>query len=188
MRFFWFKGNDPSGPIVEFRSKVHIFGNKPSPAVAIFALRHAVQQDAEVDVRAKSYVMSHFYVDDGLGSSDSPEEAVQILQETRKALAKFNIRLHKITSSSWDVIKAFPESERADDSHQICFSEVSVQRALGVAWDVKNDCFIIKVSVQDKPFTKRGVLSTINSVFDPLGVAGPVVLGGRLIQRAVIPP
>ncbi len=34
-------------------------------------------------------------------------------------------------------------------------------------------------------YIRRGVLSTINSLFDPLGFAAPVVIQGRLLLRAL---
>ena len=37
--FLWFKGNNLSKPIVEYRMNVHLFGNDPSPAVATYGLR-----------------------------------------------------------------------------------------------------------------------------------------------------
>ena len=43
------------------------------------------------------------------------------------------------------------------------------QRSLGVFWDRKNDSFTFQVTLPDKPFTRRGVLFTVNSVYDPLG-------------------
>ena len=36
-----------------------------------------------------------------------------------------------------------------------------------------------------KPFTRRGVLSVINSVFDPLGIAAPVVIKGKMLLRQI---
>lgn len=37
LRFLWYKDNDPTK---EIRMKVHVFGNAPSPAVAIYGLRN----------------------------------------------------------------------------------------------------------------------------------------------------
>ena len=34
LRFLWYKDNDPTAKIIEYRMKVHIFGNTSSPAVA----------------------------------------------------------------------------------------------------------------------------------------------------------
>lgn len=36
------------------------------------------------------------------------------------------------------------------------------------------------------PFTRRGVLSTINSLFDPIGFASPVVIRGKLLLREML--
>lgn len=41
--FLWFEDNDPSKDVKEFRMKVNVFGNSPSPAVAIYGLHRAAQ-------------------------------------------------------------------------------------------------------------------------------------------------
>ena len=123
-----------------------------------------------------------FYVDDGLSCADSVEDAVRVLKDTVDALSKSNIRLHKICSSSPDVVNAFPESERALSS-SIDLKESSNQSALGLTWDVVRDCIVIRSEVPDRCFTRRGVLATVNAVFDPLGISAPVVLEGKLLLR-----
>ena len=62
-----------------------------------------------------------------------------------------------------------------------------MQRTLGVAWDIKSDSFVMKINLPSREFSKRGILSTINSVFDPIGIASPVCLAGRLFQRSILP-
>jgi hypothetical protein len=47
---------------------------------------------------------------------------------------------------------------------------------LGVQWDLKSDSLTFSVALPERPYTRRGLLSTINSVYDPLGVA--CVAGG----------
>lgn len=44
LRFLWYQDNDPSHGVTEFRMKVHVFGNSPSPAVAMYGLKQAVQE------------------------------------------------------------------------------------------------------------------------------------------------
>lgn len=39
LRFLWHRDNSLNKDIVEYRIKVHLFGNSPSPAVAIYCLR-----------------------------------------------------------------------------------------------------------------------------------------------------
>lgn len=41
LRFLWYEDNDPSKNICDYRMKVHVFGNSPSPAVAIYCMRRA---------------------------------------------------------------------------------------------------------------------------------------------------
>ena len=62
---------------------------------------------------------------------------------------------------------------------------IPVQRSLGVFWDLKSDAFTLKVSSENKPFSRRGVLSTINSIYDPLGLAAPVTIGGKFLLRSL---
>ena len=39
---------------------------------------------------------------------------------------------------------------------------------LGIHWNVKSDQFAIKVQLSQTPFTRRGLLSLLSSIFDPL--------------------
>nr|XP_049585083.1 uncharacterized protein LOC125974177 isoform X2 [Syngnathus scovelli]XP_049585084.1 uncharacterized protein LOC125974177 isoform X2 [Syngnathus scovelli]XP_049585085.1 uncharacterized protein LOC125974177 isoform X2 [Syngnathus scovelli] len=44
LRFLWHKDNDLSEEVQEYRMRVHVFGNSPSPAVAIYGLRRAAKK------------------------------------------------------------------------------------------------------------------------------------------------
>lgn len=64
LRFLCFKDNDPAK-----RNTEYLFGNSPSPAVAIYGLRRAaLQGQEEHGMEAKQFVIRNFYVDDGLAS------------------------------------------------------------------------------------------------------------------------
>lgn len=60
-----------------------------------------------------------------------------------------------------------------------------VQRSLGISGDINPDVFtfIFKISSDQKPFTRREVLSTINRLFEPppLGFASPVTVQGNIL-------
>lgn len=186
LRFLWYRNNDPREPIVEYRMKVHVFGNSPSPAVAIFGLRNAAHQSGTQHApEAKQFIERHFYVDDGLKSVPTESQAVELLKETQELLATSNLRLHKIASNSPNVMKAFPTEDLASELKDIDFDTVfpPMQRSLGVSWDIEKDTFTFRVSQAEKPYTKRGVLSTINSLFDPLGFAVPISIQGRALLR-----
>ncbi|XP_018018481.1 uncharacterized protein LOC108675002 [Hyalella azteca] len=189
LRFFWFDQNDCNKPIVQYRSTSHIFGCTSSPAVANFGLKHCASQPFPKDYDlARRYINESFYVDDGLRSVTSPECAIQVLTKAREMLFRHNIRLHKIVSNSPEVVNHFPATERAGEPLHLEMQPTSVQRTLGVAWSTLNDAFMINVTIPQRSFTKRGIISVVNTIYDPLGLVSPVTLMGRLIQRDVLPP
>ncbi|KAM4591910.1 uncharacterized protein PAE49_019480 [Odontesthes bonariensis] len=186
LRFFWFKNNDPTGDVVEYRMKVHVFGNSPSPAVATYGLRRAaLHGEGEFGHAAKELVHRNFYVDDGLAALPSITEAISLLRAARGMLSMSNLRLHKIASNCPAVMRAFPSSEYAKDLKDLDLDIDSppVQRSLGLSWDLSNDTFTFRVASIKKPFTRRGVLATVNSLFDPLGIVAPISIQGKLLLR-----
>ena len=87
-----------------------------------------------------------------------------------------------------EVIEAFPAEDRAKHVCDLDLRHDSLpaQRSLGVFWDLETDAFTSKVSLLEKPFTRRGVLSIVNSVYNPLGFAVPVMLKGRKILQQLV--
>lgn len=190
LRFLWYRNNDPSEDLVDYRMRVHVFGNRPSPAVANYCLHRTAQDGEETfgsDVRA--FVESNFYVDDGLISVPTVNEAISLMKRTQSALReKGNLRLHKVASNSEDVMSAFPTDDIARDLKDLDFSNdpLPLQHSLGMGWDLERDAFTFRVSSVDRPFTRRGVLSVINGIFDPLGFAAPVIIKGKLLLRELM--
>ena len=65
---------------------------------------------------------------------------------------------------------------------------LSVQRALGVVWDTKTDTFSPSIITEVRPFTKHGILATVNTLgYDPAGLISPVTLLVKLFQREILP-
>ena len=138
LRFLWYKNNDPNGEITEYRMKVHIFWNTSSPAVANYGLRKTAEVgEDEFGSDAKAFVNRNFYVDDGLHSAPTTEDAIDLLRRTQTMLATANLRLHKVASSHAEVMGAFPSEDHASGLHNLDFSKgpIPVQRSLGVYWD-----------------------------------------------------
>ncbi|KAK7898591.1 hypothetical protein WMY93_019444 [Mugilogobius chulae] len=186
LRFLWYEGNDINKQVIDYRMKVHVFGNSPSPAVAIYGLRRAIREGApKYGEDTIQFVERHFYVDDGLMSVPTDHHAVDILTRTQASLAESNIRLHKFISNSRDVLKALSQEDCAAPVKDLDLSgeTESIQRSLGLLWETSTDTFTFSVSTEPKPFTRRGVLSTVNSIFDPLGLLAPVTTSGRALLR-----
>ena len=185
--FYWYAENQPDQHISSFRSNVHIFGNTSSPAIATFALRYAATLDCAPDREAsRAFIKRKFYVDDALDSRATVEEAISTLKGARDILARVNCRLHKISSTHPEVLRAFPPSEIAKDVDYVDIQESSPQSTLGLKWNLKNDSFQLKCRFKKVPFTRRGVLSVIGAVYDPVNFVCPITLRGRLTQRKIL--
>ena len=116
--------------------KVHTFGNTFSPAVATFGVRKTAQvAEPMFGSHAIEFVENDFYVDDGLKSVASSQQAIDLLQRTQAMLATANFRLNKISSNDPHVMNAFPLNDRAADLRDIDPNPDSapIQRSLGVA-------------------------------------------------------
>ncbi len=166
--------------------KVHVFGNSPSLAVAINGLRQATSKGEKVHGSdTRQFVERLFYVDEGLVSLPTDDQAISLLQRTRASLAELNRHLHKITSNSSVVMQVFPQDEHAKTVKDLDLSGAvpPIQWTLGLCWEIADDTFTYEVPSVNKPFTKRGVLSTVNSIFDPLGMISPVTIQGQALLR-----
>ncbi|KAB0794840.1 hypothetical protein PPYR_11679 [Photinus pyralis] len=62
--------------------------------------------------------------------------------------------------------------------------EPSFIKVLGLHWNPDKDSFSYKCQLNDKPCTKRNILSDIARIFDPLGFLSPItLLAKNLMQR-----
>lgn len=170
LRFLWYKDKQIGNRLIDYRMKVHVFGNSPSPAIATLGLKKIAEMSEEshgLDVR--QFIRRSFYVDDGLTSCPTNEEAIDLMRWTQGAMERYgNLRLHKFASNRAKVMKAFEPKDLAQDIYDLNLDEDKlVQRSLGLRWNLSKDMFEFDLSTNAKPLTRRGVLSTVNSHFDP---------------------
>jgi hypothetical protein len=130
--------------------------------------------------------MNSFYVDDCLDSLESTEVATKLVGQLCDLLANGGFRLTKWISSSCEVLESIPEEERAKEAPTLDLNQAAlpVQRALGVHWSTSDDTFGIKMQTKDRECSRRGLLSIVSSVYDPLGFVCPVVLLAKKIFQA----
>lgn len=190
LRLFWYRDNNPSNSLIEYRMKVHVFGNRPFPAFANYGLH----KTAEISVEkygsgVKTLLRKNFYVDDGLISLPSSSEAIDLMTRTMSALKnEGNLRIHKVASNKEEVMSAFASDDLAKDLKDLDIGndQLPVQRSLGLNWDLMSDTFTFRVTAAKKPYTPRGILSVIDSLYDPLGLVAPVTIRGKMILRKIV--
>ncbi len=54
---------------------------------------------------------------------------------------------------------------------------------MGVQWNIANDSFQYNVNILAREVTKRGILSFISSIYDPLAIVSPFILTAKIILQ-----
>lgn len=184
LRFLWWPDGNLDSEPEEYEMRVHLFGGTSSPSCANFALKKTAQ-DNEADFNPETIqtVERNFYVDDCLKSVPTEDAAVTLADQLRELLTRGGFKLTKWLSNSKGVLESLPESERAAQVKGLDFDKLPVERALGVQWNVSSDTFGFSIVVKDRPATRRGILSIVSSVYDPLGFVAPFILKAKLILQ-----
>ena len=157
--------------------KVHLFGATSSPGCASYGLKYIASQEKEAYPSAARFITHDFYVDDGLASVESAEQTKHLIRGAREICKKGSLRLHKFIANDREVLESAPESERAMDIIlNLPSEELPIEGVLGIQWSVGLDCFGFSTVLKGQPLTRRGVLATVASVYDPLGFLVPLVL------------
>ena len=85
------------GPLVEYRITVHLFGAVSSPGCSNFALKTTADDfEDECGNEAAEFVRHDFYVDDGMKSISSVEQAINLIESTKILCMKGGSNLPKI--------------------------------------------------------------------------------------------
>ena len=189
LRFlFWPDGNLQAEPI-DLEMCVHPFGAVSSGSCANYALlQTADDNENKYGSEAANTLRREFYVDDNLKSVESVAKAKNLFGATRNMCETGGFKLTKFVSNSPELTASIPSECRAPLLIDLSMTKYPLpvdQRALGVFWCVENDILQIRIVFQSKPLTRRGVLATIGSVFDPTGIAGPFLLRGRKVLQAI---
>ena len=96
-------------------------------------------------------------------------------------MASANFRLHKWITNSSLICETLPRSEVSDKCTNL--NEQTIERILGIIWKIKSDTLKVDLVRKTFPATKRGLLSQLCTIFDPLGILNPCILELKLIVQ-----
>ena len=188
LRFLWFPDNDLTKTPIHYRLRVHVFGAKSSPSCASYALRHAATLGKQHYLdEVLETIMKNFYVDDALKACENSESAIILAHNLIKILEENGFDLTSFISNSRELLQSLPPEKLSKDLKQVNFSEEGLpeEKTLGMIWCPESDNFGCRLKIEDHPCTKRGLLKTLFSVFDPLFLASPAIINGkRIFQEA----
>lgn len=157
--------------------QVHIFGTTSSPCSSNKAFRQTADDNKEkYGKQAAKTVRRNFFVDDLLKSTTSVEEATTLADKLTGMLKEGGFYRTKFLSNRREVLLTLPSQDRANPTLNLELDRLPINCTLGLHWDAERDIFCFKTVSINKPPTKHGVLPTISTLFDPLGLLSPFVL------------
>ena len=181
MRFLWRESPDEEPNVYQFERTV--FGEVSAPSRANYTMRRNADEngkDLPLGVRA---VYKHFYMDDGLPSTDSREEAIEMREQMTELLRRGGFRLHKWLTNDQEVLATIPEEDRSPRFLELSEDKLPTDRALGITWDAHEDMLKFTGLKTDPGTTKRKILSQAFSVWDPRGLLLPFSIRSKVILQ-----
>ena len=166
------------------------FGDKPSGTIATVAMRKTAELSKDSYPQAASTIITNSYMDDIVDSVHSDAQAKQLTKEIETVLDKGGFKI-----KGWFYSNDKTANEMALEPNQ---QTPSTEKVLGVIWSTDKDQFRFKVKLdfattkakgcdKENPIpgeiTKRIILSQINRVYDPLGLAAPVTVRAKILMR-----
>lgn len=180
LRFLWWPAGDTSQEPVELRMTTHLFGATSSPSCAMSALNKTAETYRDrYGNEAADFITRNFYVDDGLVSTTDEQKAIDLVHNTTKMCAGGGFKLTKFASNNPEVLETIPIYSRTVN----LVKEKMFEQALGILWNVCDDTFHFKIDIPERPPTRRGILSAVSSVYDPLGLISPFILRGKMMLK-----
>ena len=161
---------------------VHAFGGTSSPICSNYGLeRTARDNEVKYDPEVAETLRSNFYVDDLLKSVKDGKIAVTLIKDVKTLCAEGGFHLTKLVSNSKHVLLSIPEEDRRKGIHDQELRPGTTKKALRIHWDLKEDKLGFCINFKEKPSIKRGMISMVSSICDPLGLVSRFLLEGRRI-------
>jgi len=182
-RIFW--RENPTDELKIYELTTVIFGLTSAPFLATRCLKRLADDQGEEFPAAKGALLNDFYIDDVFTGADSIEEALNIKNQLTEILQGAGFELTKWCSSSLELLNGIP-AEKLEKSFPLYNGKEFVVKTLGLIWLPHEDCYRVWVNLKKlATYTKRGILSLVASVFDPLGFLSPVTIIAKLIMQSL---
>lgn len=137
-------------------------------------------EDENIAKIVKELLNGGIYVDNLLVGCETDEEIISVYNILKKVFSEARMNVREFLTNS-KIIQNIPEEDRLNKENP---------KVLGIPWNIKMDLMEIQFpnidnSKNKKEITRRFVLKTIASIFDPLGLIGPCVVPAKLFLQTL---
>lgn len=179
-RFLWRDGDSSKEPEV-YVMQVMTFGSTCSPSSAQYIKNLNASEFADKFQRAAFAITENHHVDDLLDSVDTVEEAIQLINDVRYIHEQGGFKIRNFLSNSKEVLAGIGQNSDGETKDLSICKDSEFEKILGMWWNTEIDeedyfTYSLKFTKLDKDVvegrrapTKREVLRTLMTIFDPLG-------------------
>ena len=171
LQFLW--RENPNDYIDDYKMNVHLFSRNDSLCVVNFVIKEIGKDKYDTDHVVAKSIDEDFYMDDFIKSGNSLETLIHTITSVTNTLSQYGFRLHKWIYNE-HLLNKIPESEKTSTNQA---------KILGINWDIES--YNLSLREINKSFipTKRGMLSVLCSIYDPLGFIVPCILEPKPIVQ-----
>ncbi|XP_050547994.1 uncharacterized protein LOC126909605 [Daktulosphaira vitifoliae] len=171
--------------LVEYELNTVTYGVNSSPYLALRVLQFIADNDCIDEPAVRHALRYQTYIDDVCTGADTVEGALSLQKALISVLGKSALELRKWSSNCIAVLDAVSVEHRAATSLSFDDSDGGGTKVLGLQWHDAGDYFYYVPRIESVLVTtKRGVLSLIARLFDPLGLLSPcIMLAKSIMQR-----
>jgi len=175
----------PHDELREYELNTVTYGVNCAPYLALRVLKVIASTDCDGFDRVRNALNYQTYVDDICVGADTIPDVLELQSDLISVLGRSGLELKKWASNTPAVLQAVPAANCVGAPMTFGEDDGYGTKVLGLAWHPDSDYFCCALSLEPSPvFTKRGILSLVARIFDPLGVFGPVVfLAKSIMQR-----
>ncbi|GBM01675.1 hypothetical protein AVEN_271930-1 [Araneus ventricosus] len=171
LRFLWLE-NTGCSEIRIYRHCRVVFGVSSSPFLLNATISYHLEREkfqTESLRKTIGHLKEGFYVDNLVTSVNDATELEQLKSQSIEIMKEGAFEL-----------RCWASNDSKEDQNK--------QMVLGLSWDVVSDELSCKLPAntdctQEKPVTKRVLISVINNVYDPIGFTAPALLLPKLLMQ-----
>ena len=205
LRFLWVNDvKSPEPEVTILRFKRVVFGCNSSPFLLNAVLRHHINKYVEEDPELVRKLIGGFFVDDLVTGGKDVKGTLLLYKKAKETMKAGGFSLRKWKTHNAELAREIDRLENAegrerenDPGSNVSYAKETLGasigpaedrgKVLGLNWNYKEDTLELDLENVGKNIdnkimpTKRSILSTLASLFDPLGLICPVGVSARIM-------
>lgn len=182
LRFHWREDEHSELRILRFTRA--LFGLGPSPFLLGGVIETHLKLWEQHNPVARELLRS-MYVDDLIGGEVNIQRAIALKKDANHIFNDAGFTLHKWHSNvpQLESEESLTKCDNTYAKQQLGTAGGGETTLLGLSWNKSEDTVSVIIPEEKAVQTKRGILAKIAKIYDPLGLASPTTLIGKLVYR-----